>query len=303
MVDCAAQQLLEGHSAIDEVIRFKKGFLGRPMEAWKCVQELRARRFDLAIDPQGLLKSAFLTWTSGARTRIGFDRHQAREKAWWFYTHAIRPRPVHLIRKQLQLLEPIGIVSPTPHFGFETRSTDEPFVEQLLVEHGLTRRKFALLNVGAGWPSRRWPTERFVDLSIELWKNRNLRSLVVWAGESERETAQTICQETNGACVLAPPTTLMQLAAIIKSSQIMVTSDTGPMHIASALNIPTIALFGPTRPEHSGPVADLSVAIQKGNEIESIEDKKSKDNRLLRRIEVQDVVDACERILSQTHNS
>ncbi len=302
VVDCAAQQLLEGHASVDEVIRFKKGFLGRPKEAWNCIRLLRSKRFDLAIDPQGLLKSAVLGWASGAKIRIGFDASQAREKAWWFYTKSVQARPGHLIEKQLQLLEPLGIVVEKPDFGFSTKQEDDRFVDQLLSNQSWQRGRFALLNVGAGWPSRRWPTERFVQVAKALRTRFSLPSLVVWAGEQELETAKVICNAAPDDCQLAPATSLMQLAAIIRASRIMITSDTGPMHIASALNVPTVALFGPTRPEHSGPYAQLSKAIQKGDLNESREDKKSGQNRLLQRIDASDVIEVCGQLLQQIAN-
>ncbi len=155
VVDCGASQLLETHPAIDRLIRVRKGFLKRPRELARLVSQLRSTPIDFSIDPQGLFKSAVLGWLAGARCRIGFNSDQSREFAWRFYHDAVEPTAAHLVERQLELLEPLGVFDSKIRFGWIESDSIANYAQQTLRDRDLEEGSFAIINPGAGWESKR----------------------------------------------------------------------------------------------------------------------------------------------------
>jgi ADP-heptose:LPS heptosyltransferase len=129
------------------------------------------------------------------------------------------------------------------------------------VRRQLGEAPFALLNPGAAWPNKRWPPERFGALAQFLRDVRGLRSVVLW-GPGESPLAHAVVESSDGAAFLAPPTQIGDLLALSRAAALMVSGDTGPLHLAAAAGTPTVALFGPTDPKRNGPFAadDLVVS-------------------------------------------
>ncbi len=302
IVDCAAEQLLKIHPAVDRVIRVRKGFLKKPSSILKIRRQLRSHRFDIVIDAQGLMKSALVGWLSGAKRLIGFDSSQAREQAWWFYTDCVQATEDHLVDRHLQLLEPLGIARTPASFDFQIPDSDTKWCKSFLKTEGLRPHDFVVINPGAGWASRRWPADRFGRVSEELWSQHQMRSVIVWSGDAEYELASEIRRHCPTA-VIAPSTSLTQLSAVIAFSRFVVTSDTGPMHMAAAIGTPCIALFGITNPSHCGPYGVGHMVIQKGEvPVLTSRERRNCDNSLLRQIQVSDVSDACRELLNDQHH-
>ncbi len=222
----------------------------RTAAAWLEVRRaLRARHYDVALDFQGLLKSAALARLSGATRVIGFDAAAARESAAaWFYTER-QPggEGGHVIEKNLALVRALGVSADTR--AFPLRDVDSPALAALRAR-GLDR--FALLNGGAAWPNKRWPADRFGRLAAWLRERHGLNSVVLW-GPGESELAHAIAAESFGAALVAPDTRVADLVALSRTARLMVSGDTGPTHIAAAVGTPVVALFGPTNPRRNGP--------------------------------------------------
>jgi lipopolysaccharide heptosyltransferase I len=222
----------------------------RTAAAWLEVRRaLRAQRYDVALDFQGLLKSAALARLSGAARVVGFDAEAARESAAaWFYTERQSGgEGGHVIDKNLALVAALGVTAATKEFPL--RRVDSPALAALRAR-GLDR--FALLNGGAAWPNKRWPADRFGRLAAWLRDRHGLTSVVVW-GPGETELAQAIAAASSGAAVVAPETRIADLVALGRAAALMVSGDTGPTHIAAAVGTPVVALFGPTNPRRNGP--------------------------------------------------
>ena len=222
----------------------------RGVAGWiKARRQMRARRYELALDFQGLLKSAALARLSGAPRVIGFDRAALREpQAAWFY----RERVVvsdggHVIDKNLRLAETAG-AAPGP-LEFPIQVVRSPKIDAFVA--GLPAR-YALVNPGAAWPNKRWPPERLAAVARHLRDQHGLASVVLW-GPGEAEAANAVVAGSGGAAHLAPPTGLRDLIALAQAARLMVSGDTGPLHISSALGVPAVALFGPTNPQRNGP--------------------------------------------------
>jgi lipopolysaccharide heptosyltransferase I len=230
-----------------------------------AVREMRARRYDLAIDLQGLIKSAALARLSGARRVLGFARAHLREPvARLFYTERYDPgagreagEPPHVVRMNLDALRAVGIEAGPPEFPLS--------VPPSAVADGLKSEaggRYALLNPGAAWPNKRWPASRFAALARMLRDRMMLRSVVIW-GPGEREIGEAIVAESEGAALLSPQTTIADVIAIARGADVMVSGDTGPTHLAAAVATPIVGIYGPTSPGRNGPWSPDDVTVSR----------------------------------------
>ena len=212
-------------------------------------RRLRARQYDAALDFQGLVKSAALSRLSGARRVMGFDRASLREPvAAFLYGERVVVGPGgHVIQKNLRLAAAVGARSTT--IEFPLRPIDSAAFAAVQAED---TSPFALLNPGAAWPNKRWPTDRFGRLAAWLRDQHGLRSIALW-GPGEEELARAIVSASSGAATEAPRTQLTDLVALSRAAKLLVSGDTGPTHIAAAVGTPVVALFGPTDPLRNGP--------------------------------------------------
>jgi heptosyltransferase I len=153
------------------------------------------------------------------------------------------------------------------------------------------------LNPGAGWPTKLWPRERFAKLARYLSERYHLPSIVFWAGEHERLMANEICEQSEGAARMAPSTNLRELAEYLRRATILVTSDTGPMHIASAVQTPTISMHGPTWGDECGPYGKKHLTIQSPLPRLSEKVERHGPNHAMQVIGLEEVQLACDRML------
>ena len=300
IVDCAASQLLEEHSAIDELIKIQRGWLKCPSE-WKRLREdLRGREFDLTLDPQGLTKSSLLGWMSGARRRVGFDFSHGREVAPLVATQRITRTARHMVDTYLELLTPWTSISPGEgQFRMPVYGQAAAAAEQMLAQLGLSDEAWIAMNPGAGWTTRLWPVQRFGMLAREIFREHGRRSLVFWAGESELLMAKVIEEESRGAAMLAPKTSLTEMLEILRHARLLVTGDTGPLHLASSVGTPSVALHGPTWSDETGPYGNRHIAIQSSVRALSKKLVRKGQNIAMQAIEVDEVYNACAQLFSQ----
>lgn len=223
------------------------------------IRRLRARRYDVVVDAQGLIKSALLARSTGASPIVGFARGHVREAAAaWAYTIAVDPSPArHVVERNLALARAAGVPEPVRLFPLQV-PTPGIALRDALAALG---DGFAILNPGAAWPNKRWPPDRFAALATGVHRATGLRALVLW-GPGEEALARGIADASAGAAVAAPPTSLPDLVAVVARARVLVAGDTGPLHIAAALGTPVVGIFGPTDPARNGPwsPADLSVS-------------------------------------------
>jgi ADP-heptose:LPS heptosyltransferase len=226
------------------------------------IAELRRTKFDVAFDLQGLVKSALLARAAGARHVVGFPRRYLREPlARVFYSIAKDPGPAaHVIDRNMALLTAVDIWDRRARFPLDVPGSS-------LVDAVVDRypQGYVLLNPGAAWPNKRWPTACFGAVAAALKNIYGTPSLVLW-GPGERPLAQEVVDASGGAAEAAPPTRLQELAGIARGARLMISGDTGPLHVAAAVGTPVVSLFGPTRPERNGPWALYDVAISRNEE-------------------------------------
>ncbi len=294
-----AGQLLQGHEAIDQVIPLPRGWLKSPAGVWRLRRQLRALRFDVAIEAQGLTKAAILAWLSGAPRRIGFGNPWGRELSRWFNTETVDTPGPHIVERNLQLLGPLGIERPTVRFLVPEGAVDRESADAMLRSLGITDR-FAIINAGAGWPSKLWPAERFAAVAAHLGTAWQLPTLVVWAGPDERSIASQIAAGSEGHARPSPKTTLTELAALARRASLFIGSDTGPLHLAAAVGTPCIGLYGPWPAEVHGPFGPQHIALQKAPSPRSTRQRRRAPPELMEAIQTSDVCEACDRILQTT---
>ncbi len=297
-VESGAAPLIKAHPAVNRVVVVRKGWLKSPSQVWIARQQHKALRCDIAIDPQSLSKSAIAAWLSGATRRIGFAKPQGREAAPWMHTERITSQATHVVDKYLELLAPLDIVDQPARFGFLPDAASVFAAEKFMYEQHL-ESGFAVMNPGAGWDSKLWPAERYAKVARHLGQWSRMKSAIVWAGERERGWAERIVSLSEGYAVLAPKTSLLELAALVKASTLFVGSDTGPMHLAAAMDVPCVALFGPTRYQECGPYGVGHQSLQVTYEAGTARERRSADNRAMCAIRVEDVCAACDRILAR----
>lgn len=298
VVEQRAAALLVGHKALDELITVPRGWLKSPSAVWRLRRRLRELRFDTAIDMQGLTKSAVAARLSGATTRIGFGDAKGRELSRLFYNRTVKTTAAHVIDCNLELLGPLGIDRPTVRFDVPEKPQDRAVAERAIDAAGLNDG-FAVINPGAGWPSKLWPPERFAAVARHLGAARSLPTLAVWAGDEEHQWAEQIVAGSDGHARLAPPTSLTELAAVVRRARLFVGSDTGPLHLAAAVDTPCVGLFGPMPAERNGPYGPAHVAIQKVRFEGTSRQRRNAPKEVMEAITVEDVCKGCDRILDR----
>jgi heptosyltransferase-1 len=244
LVEEKERPILELVDGIDEII-----VSGSP--GWRT--RLRGRD-QVALDFQGLLKSAILARLSGARERLGFGRPNLREKAAAiFYTKTLVPfsENGHVIRKNLKLLSLAGVETQEIDFPIDVpASLTETVRAKVEAAGAASGRKLILFNVGAAWPTKRWPAERWAELLGEL-RREPLSPLLLWGTEAERSAAEAVASRTGTP--IAPFLGIPEVFALLKSSALLVSGDTFAFQAACALDVPVVGIFGPTAPARNGP--------------------------------------------------
>lgn len=292
VVESTTAPLLEGHAALDQLVVAQRDWLKRPSETWSLREQLRELDFDISIDPQSLTKSSVLAWLSGAPQRIGFAGEDGREMSRWLNNELVARSKPHMVDRSLELLQPLGIERTSARFDLPPYEDAERKMATYL-QSGTLHSGFAILNMGAGWPSKLWPGERYGEVANFLGKSCSLPSLIIWAGEEERARAEICARRAGGHAVVAPTTSLTELASLIRRSTLFVGSDTGPLHLAAALGITCVGLYGPTQPEICGPYGVGHTALQQVYHAGGHRQRRSAENEAMRAISAKDVCGAC----------
>jgi heptosyltransferase I len=293
-----AGDVLEDHPALDSLIRVPRRFWKSPREIWKLRKRLRELNFDIAIDLQCLTKSAITARLSGARRRIGRAGVEGRELSRIFNNELVDAGGAHVIEQYLSMLKPLGIKSQAVEFNLPEREADAATVEIFLRANGLVGHRFAVLNPGAGWPSKIWPTERYGELATYLSRKHGLRSIAAWGLPAETALAESIVASSDGDAVLAPPTSMLELAALCRRAALFVGSDTGPMHLAVAVGTPAISMHGPSRADWCGAYGPQNIRMQIRYEAGSSLERRRADDSAMRAITVDMVKHACDKMLA-----
>jgi heptosyltransferase-1 len=269
----------------------------------ESLRTLHDRRYDSAIDFQGAIKSATLARLSGAEFILGFE--QPRESfARRFYHATAGAHAAHVIAQNLELAQSWLRKLGYPAVAYEelpagtallpTHPASEARVAELLHTLGLGSSHFAILNPGAGWGAKQWPTAHYASLAIEL-ASRGLPTLINY-GPGEEHLAGEVAAASHGHAI-SLSTTISELIALCRRARLFVAGDTGPMHLAALLGVPTVALFGPTDPARNGPYYPCARLLRHQASATSYSHKRTHDAGL-DQLSVADVLATIDLLLS-----
>ena len=299
-VEGRSADILTGHTAIDHLIRLPRGWLKSFKHVAHLRRQLKTFNADVVVDLQGLLKSSVVTMLSGSRRRIGHARPESRECAWLSYTDPITSDSEHVVERNLDLLQPLGIAKDTIEFDMPNWP-----VSQRRTENWLAQLQFSvppiIINPGAGWKSKRWPPERFAALAKAFWQKYQVGSLVVWGGPSEEITAREIVAKAGNAARLAPATSLQDLGELCRKARLFVSGDTGPLHLAAAVGTPCVGLFGPVPARRNGPYGIEHVVVEPSSSARPCWKDRKTDTESMASISVDQVVTAVESTLDRSN--
>lgn len=244
-------ELVRRVEGVDRVWPVDEGAMSWLKQGWA----LRSERFDLAIDLQGLFRSGVVAWVSGAPRRIGFAN--GREGSPWFYTMrvAVPTSEMHAVDRYLLVAEAMGIgTEGARQFRFKILETDRAMVRNILSEKGVSiDQPWMAMNVSARWLTKRWPLSSFARVLDQLYAESRGPVVVIGSAEDRRDAEVLRAETTTPFIDLTGAIPLGCLPALLSKAVAMITNDSGPMHIAAALGIPVVALFGPTSEVRTGP--------------------------------------------------
>lgn len=253
----ASADILAGNPFLDEVLVLpRRTWRSLPrLTRWRAqgqfYRTLRARRFDLVIDLFGNPRSAILSLLSGARHRLGYSFRMRK----YCYTQRIRPRggEVHEVEFHLDAVRALNLPTPVsqPHVFVPEQAAQGAM--DWVTANGLAHgTRLIGLNPGGGWAVKRWPPERFAVLADRLITEYDARIILFW-GPGEEALVEAIRRHMNHPALSIPAVSLSEMGAFLKHLTLLISNDSGPMHIAAALGVPTIGIFGPTNPFLQGP--------------------------------------------------
>jgi len=266
LVEEAAADLVIGHAAIDNVlISRRKAWIrdlrqGRVKAAWQgfagFVKKMRGTEYDLLLDFQGLLKSGIFVWLARAKRKVGFGRGMEHaECSYIFLNEPISPVNMdqHAAIRELLLLKAIGVESEEIVFDLPVTNEQREKIGQLLAAEGIDpARPLVAINPMTTWATKHWRNERFARVADQL-HDRGMAVVFSGGPQDVRGIEDIRAAMIGKAASLAGKTTLKELAALYERAKVLITTDTGPMHLAAAAGTPVVALFGPTAPWRTGP--------------------------------------------------
>jgi heptosyltransferase I len=276
VVEVRESAILRNHPDLDAVVpvdtrrwrrmlRSPRSVIPVVREVWRLRARLRSDRFDVVLDLQGLLKSGLLSAATRAPLRIGFVPARCREPISALFTnHRVRPPATarHVVEQYAALLGPLGVRGDAPTFHIRPHAAAEATMDEFFSAWGLKPRdRIVALNPGAARVEKRWPVPHFRALADRLSAEAGARVLVLW-GPNELPAARAIQAGLAARALLAPPTDLHELTALLRRCSLVVAADTGPLHLAAALGTAAIGLYGPTLAERNGPYGPSGRAIQ-----------------------------------------
>ena len=256
VVEKPSAPLIENNPLVDWVRVLPKGWLKSPRLVCGLRRDLKAQRFGIAFDVQGLSKSAIAARLSGAPVRIGFTRGEGREIAPLLDNWLVAPRGRHAVDRTLSLLGGIGLKPPAkPRFVLPACGPDDAARIDAALAGDAYRSGFVLMGPWGSFAAKLWPLDRFRTLATALWEKARLPSLVLGHGTAERGDIDRLVSDMPEGAVLraAPDVGLPGVAELARRATLFVGCDSFPMHAAAAVGCRTLGLFGVTDPERLGP--------------------------------------------------
>lgn len=241
--------LVRGHPLVDEIILFERRNRGRYADIRR---KLKGLKFDLVLDLQAAFKANIVTWLVDAPVKMGFDRERARDLNWLFTNAKIPPHaPQHVLEQYFEFVHQLGIDPEPVEWSIGPWHHELDRKRELFAE---IERPAALLVIGTSHPEKEWLPERWAGLADALSEDYGLTPVLAGGrSRAEQDTAREIVRLARHPVVLTLGAPLRDLVGLIDGAELVVSLDTGPMHMAVAVGTPTIALMGFVNPKRTGP--------------------------------------------------
>lgn len=257
---------IKEHPELDNVIVYNRAYIQSLskrrafLQNFSFLRSLRKKKYDIVFDLFGNPRSALFALATGARYRVGFG-FRGRKFA---YNTVVPPRGdrIHEVLFNLDVLPAMGIPVTTTRPEVYIDEVSKAFAEAFWARHGLDGAITVGLNPSGGWQSKRWPLAHFAALGDRIAERLHARVLLLW-GPGEKRDAEAVAARMQHDALLAPQADLLQLAALLERLTLLVSNDSGPMHLAAAAGTPVIGIYGPTRPELQGPWGEQHAVVQK----------------------------------------
>ncbi len=270
IVEEPSRALLESQPEVDEVILFPRkkwtkgmksfrGIWGTIREVRRFVEDLRRRRFDVALDFHGLLKSGLLSFLSGSPKRVGYDRRSSKEGNFLFSNVRVSlpSRKISRFQRNLALIRGMGVEVKESEYYLHVPSQDREYVESFFRGLSATlQRPLIAIHPGTSQKAlfKRWMPDQYARLSDQLIQDLHATVLFTW-GDGELDWVERIRKQMKEPSLLSPKTeSLTQLGEVYRNCDLYIGGDTGPMHVASLTGIPAVVIYGPTDPVENEPI-------------------------------------------------
>ncbi len=266
LTESANKEIVLSNPVLNQVIVLEKSrlsalpFFKRLFPSLRLLRNVRNQQYDYVFDFFGNPRSAFITWISAAKVRVGYD-YRIRRFAYNVVVPS-RADKVHEADWHLDALSALNLPVSSRKLDVSIGRGSKNFAETFWAQANLGGQRTVALCFSGGWPAKRWPLDRFAHLADRLQEIYDARILILW-GPGEKERALELQALASKTTVLIPESNLAQLAAILEKADMLVTTDSGPMHIAAAMSTPCVALFGPTNAKLQGPFGEMHEVVLK----------------------------------------
>lgn len=307
-VEPAPREVLLGNPDIDEILtidtkRWRKNLFSGGFSALRRdLLAVRNTGADVALDAQGLLKSGFLAWASGAPVRIGFEHRFCKEGMnVLFTTHQVLPpqNPHHVVEKNLSLLDPLDLPIPLKeqyrfplHETQQEREQAEKYFENVGQRDGC---QLLVIHPGGGWVTKRWDPARFAQLADDWHVNGKGDVLLIW-GPGEEKIVEEVMDAMKTQPHVSPATGIREMMALIRRGSCFVGGDSGPLHLAAAMGVRCLAIMGPTEPVRNGPWGAGHLVLHHRLACSGCYARKCPDIECLERVRIVEAVDGLNRL-------
>lgn len=241
-----AKRAVENNPYVSKILTFTKSDF-----ILSTISKIRKEKYDIVFDLWSNPKTAQITFYSGAKYHVGYDKRGRR----YAYNYLAKPGSMgkHAAEDNLTLLDAIGIPIKSKKIIFQTTKDEKLFAENFL-EENLDKSKNLLIGIipSGGWESKRCDTEKWVEICNKIQNNLSVQFIVLW-GPGDESDVKFIQQNLKPTPTVSPRTSFGQLSGLIERCNLVIANDSGPMHAAAALDIPTIGIFGPTNPQNHRP--------------------------------------------------
>jgi lipopolysaccharide heptosyltransferase I len=273
LVEEAFTEVLEPLPYIERVIplnmrKLRKGkSLAEIRKLWETLRFIRGAKYDIVLDLQGNTKSGFFTLTSGAAKRFGFGRNGVREWPNLLTTNrkiSLTAQDHHISDRSLAIAREAvpGDNIPVPETCLQACEESRLRIKKWLAENNPEKKKIVVCHTGTTWKTKLWPQDNWDGLLRWMIVEGSFLPLLTWGNEAERITAQSIIHETGGQTLLWPGGTLGDLTALLSRADLVIGSDTGPVHMAAALGTPTVSFYRVTDSSRNGPRGPKHICLQ-----------------------------------------